>query len=146
MVGHTGDFAATVQACEVVDGCLGRVVDAASAAGGAVLITADHGNAEHKIDPATNEPLTAHTTNPVPVVLIGSAGRRRCATAAGSATSLPPCSQVMGLPQPEEMTGPQPDRRLSGGRPPRPEGGVAGSAPGAGQGEVGAGLADGGAG
>ena len=53
MVGHTGDFAATVQACEVVDGCLGRVVDAALAAGGALLITADHGNAEHMIDAAT---------------------------------------------------------------------------------------------
>jgi 2,3-bisphosphoglycerate-independent phosphoglycerate mutase len=104
MVGHTGDLAATVQACEVVDGCLGRVVDAARAAGGAVLITADHGNAEHKIDPDTNEPLTAHTSNPVPVVLIG------CQVAAlrdggGLCDVAPTVLEVMGLPQPEEMTG-----------------------------------------
>jgi len=104
MVGHTGDLAATVQACEVVDGCLGRVVDAATAAGGVVLITADHGNAEHKIDPATNEPLTAHTTNPVPVVLIGSqvAALR---DGGGLCDVAPTVLAVMGLPQPEEMTG-----------------------------------------
>ena len=104
MVGHTGDFAATVQACEVVDGCLGRVVDAALAAGGAVLITADHGNAEHKIDAATEEPLTAHTTNPVPVVLIGS----RAASlrdGGGLRDVAPTVLDVMGLPQPAEMTG-----------------------------------------
>jgi 2,3-bisphosphoglycerate-independent phosphoglycerate mutase len=104
MVGHTGDFAATVQACEVVDGCLGRVVNAARAAGGVVLITADHGNAEHKIDPATDEPLTAHTTNPVPVVLIGSRGAA-LRDGGGLRDVAPTALEVMGLPQPPEMTG-----------------------------------------
>ena len=104
MVGHTGDLAATVQACEVVDGCLGRVVGAAQAAGGAVLITADHGNAEHKIDPDTNEPLTAHTTNPVPVVLIG-ARVEALRDGGGLCDVAPTVLEVMGLPQPEEMTG-----------------------------------------
>ena len=104
MVGHTGDFAATVQACEVVDGCLGRVVTAAQAAGGAVLITADHGNAEHKIDPVTDEPLTAHTTNPVPVVLIGSSARA-LRDGGGLRDVAPTVLAVMGLPKPAEMTG-----------------------------------------
>jgi 2,3-bisphosphoglycerate-independent phosphoglycerate mutase len=104
MVGHTGDFAATIQACEVVDGCLGRVVDAAQAAGGAVLITADHGNAEHKIDPETNEPLTAHTTNPVPVVLVGSAVTT-LRDGGGLCDIAPTVLEVMGLEQPPEMTG-----------------------------------------
>jgi 2,3-bisphosphoglycerate-independent phosphoglycerate mutase len=104
MVGHTGDFVATVQACEVVDECLGRVITAARAAGGAVLITADHGNAEHKIDPDTNEPLTAHTTNPVPVVLVGTpAGTLR--DGGGLRDVAPTVLEVMGLPRPAEMTG-----------------------------------------
>ena len=70
MVGHTGDFDAAVKAVETVDGCLGRVIDAVLRAGGVALVTADHGNAEEMIDRATGGPLTAHTTNPVPVVLV----------------------------------------------------------------------------
>jgi len=104
MVGHTGDFAATVRACEVVDGCLDRVVTAALAAGGAVLITADHGNAEHKIDPETHDPLTAHTTNPVPVVLIGTT-HTALRDGGGLCDVAPTVLEVMGLPRPEEMTG-----------------------------------------
>jgi 2,3-bisphosphoglycerate-independent phosphoglycerate mutase len=104
MVGHTGDFAATVEACEVVDGCLGRVVTAVKAAGGAVMITADHGNAEHKIDPVTDEPITAHTTNPVPVVLIGSAAGA-LHDGGGLRDVAPTVLAVMGLPEPQEMTG-----------------------------------------
>jgi len=104
MVGHTGDFAATVRACETVDSCLDRVVAATREAGGAVLITADHGNAEHKIDPETQEPLTAHTTNPVPVVLTGTevASLRQ---GGGLCDIAPTVLEVMGLGQPAEMTG-----------------------------------------
>jgi 2,3-bisphosphoglycerate-independent phosphoglycerate mutase len=104
MVGHTGDFVATVQACETVDGCLHRVVTAALEAAGAVLITADHGNAEHKIDPATNDPLTAHTTNPVPVVLIGSSANA-LRDGGGLCDVAPTVLQVLGFRQPAEMTG-----------------------------------------
>ncbi|MDQ3693094.1 MAG: 2,3-bisphosphoglycerate-independent phosphoglycerate mutase [Chloroflexota bacterium] len=70
MVGHTGVFAAAVRAVETVDACLGEVVAATLAAGGRLLVTADHGNAETMLDPLTGQPLTAHTTNPVPVVLV----------------------------------------------------------------------------
>jgi len=115
MVGHTGDFVATVQACETVDVCLHRVVTAALEAGGAVLITADHGNAEHKIDPVTNDPLTAHTTNPVPVVLIGSSATA-LRDGAGSATWLPPRSRCSASPSPGDDRA-QPDQRLTAGPP-----------------------------
>ena len=70
MVGHTGVFTAAVQAIETVDACLARVVAATLGAGGVALVTADHGNAEEMIDPGTGAPMTAHTTNPVPVVLV----------------------------------------------------------------------------
>jgi 2,3-bisphosphoglycerate-independent phosphoglycerate mutase len=70
MVGHSGDLAATVKAVEAVDACLGRLAAAVTRAGGALLITADHGNAELMRDPATGQPHTAHTTNPVPLVLV----------------------------------------------------------------------------
>lgn len=70
MVGHTGVLQAAIAAVETVDGCLGRVVEATLAAGGVALVTADHGNAEEMIDIATGMPMTAHTTNPVPVVLV----------------------------------------------------------------------------
>jgi len=104
MVGHTGDFAATVRACTTVDSCLRRVVGAALEAGGAALVTADHGNAEHKIDPETNEPLTAHTTNPVPVVLAGSQAAA-LREGGGLCDIAPTVLQVMELDQPAEMTG-----------------------------------------
>jgi 2,3-bisphosphoglycerate-independent phosphoglycerate mutase len=101
MVGHTGDLAATVTAVEVVDRCLGSIADAALAAGGSMLITADHGNAEHKIDPRDGSPLTAHTTSPVPVVLCGDgAGELR---AGGGLADIAPT--VLGLPVPPTMTG-----------------------------------------
>ncbi len=70
MVGHTGDFDAVVRAVETVDACLGRLVEATLGQGGALIVTADHGNAEQMIDPATGGPLTSHTTNPVPVILV----------------------------------------------------------------------------
>jgi len=104
MVGHTGDMKAAVKALEAVDECLGRVVTAATANGGAVLITADHGNAETMVDPITGNPMTAHTTNPVPLILLGSDTPslrdegRLCDIA-------PTILSLLGIPQPEEMTG-----------------------------------------
>ncbi len=70
MVGHTGDFDAVIRAVETVDACLGRLVDATLTQNGVLIVTADHGNAEQMIDPATGGPLTSHTTNVVPVILI----------------------------------------------------------------------------
>jgi len=103
MVGHTGNFAAAKQAVETLDACIGRVVAAARAAGGEVLITADHGNAETMFDPATGQPHTAHTLNPVPLVYVG----RPAAVADGGtlADIAPTMLALMGLPQPPEMTG-----------------------------------------
>src|SRR5207302_11200962 len=74
MVGHTGVFSATVRAVEVVDAMLGRLAGPVLGSGGILAITADHGNAERKVDRATAEPLTAHTTKPVPFSLAGAAG------------------------------------------------------------------------
>jgi 2,3-bisphosphoglycerate-independent phosphoglycerate mutase len=74
MVGHSGRLDATIRACEVVDECVGRVVDAALAGGGTVLITADHGNADMMVDPETGGPHTFHTTNPVPFILVAPEG------------------------------------------------------------------------
>ena len=71
MVGHTGDLTAAIAACEAVDQGLGRVLEALDKAGGAMIVTADHGNCETMIDPKTGKPHTAHTLNPVPVILTG---------------------------------------------------------------------------
>ena len=104
MVGHTGCLDAAVRACEAVDHCLGRVADATERCGGILLVTADHGNCEVMIDPRTNGPHTAHTTNPVPVILYGwpQVGRLRC----GSLIDLAPTIlELMGLNLPAEMTG-----------------------------------------
>jgi 2,3-bisphosphoglycerate-independent phosphoglycerate mutase len=70
MVGHSGKLEPTIRAVEVVDQCLGRVLSAVLAIGGVALVTADHGNAELMIDPETGAPHTAHTSNPVPFVLV----------------------------------------------------------------------------
>ena len=104
MVGHTGDLRAAVKAVETVDLCLERVVKAATANGGVVIITADHGNAETMVDPTTGTPMTAHTTSPVPCILLGTenaslrADGRLCDIA-------PTILSLLGIPQPEEMTG-----------------------------------------
>ena len=104
MVGHTGVFDATVEAIKVLDDCLNQVVAAALAQGGAVLITADHGNAEFKIDPETGKPLTAHTTFPVPVVLCGT-DVKSLRTGGGLADIAPTILQIMNLQKPAAMTG-----------------------------------------
>ncbi|WP_299146084.1 2,3-bisphosphoglycerate-independent phosphoglycerate mutase [uncultured Tateyamaria sp.] len=102
MVGHTGDLDAAIAACEAVDTGLGRVLPALEAAGGAMILTADHGNCEVMIDPDTGAPHTAHTTNLVPVALIGAEGEINSGRLADLA---PTVLQLMGLDQPEEMTG-----------------------------------------
>ncbi|MBI3453969.1 MAG: 2,3-bisphosphoglycerate-independent phosphoglycerate mutase [Rhodospirillales bacterium] len=109
MVGHTGDLAAAIRAVETVDACLGRLAEAVGKAGGALLITADHGNAEMMVDPETGQPHTAHTTNPVPVMLIGGASAGRNAPLrlhdGKLADVAPTLLELLGLPQPAEMTG-----------------------------------------
>ncbi|PWK61684.1 2,3-bisphosphoglycerate-independent phosphoglycerate mutase [Roseicyclus mahoneyensis] len=104
MVGHTGDLKAAIRACEAVDAELGRVLVALDHAGGAMIVTADHGNCETMRDPATGGPHTAHTTNPVPVILAGGpeGARLRDGILADLAPTL---LRLMGLPQPPEMTG-----------------------------------------
>ncbi|MFZ5964178.1 2,3-bisphosphoglycerate-independent phosphoglycerate mutase [Thalassococcus sp. BH17M4-6] len=104
MVGHTGDLDAAIKACEAVDQGLGQVVAALKKSGGAMIVTADHGNCETMVDPETGGPHTAHTTNPVPVVLFG--GPEGAALRDGRLADLAPTLlALMGLPQPEEMTG-----------------------------------------
>jgi 2,3-bisphosphoglycerate-independent phosphoglycerate mutase len=104
MVGHTGDFSATVQAVEFVDAMMGRVARAVLDAGGAMLMTADHGNAEHKIDPTDGSPLTAHTTSAVPLLLCGTTAVTLRAEG-GLRDVAPTVLATMGLPVPEVMTG-----------------------------------------
>jgi 2,3-bisphosphoglycerate-independent phosphoglycerate mutase len=103
MVGHTGSLPAAVKAVEAVDTGLGRVAAAIERAGGALLVTADHGNCEMMRDPETGGPHTAHTTNPVPLLLIGggdvSLQEGRLADVA------PTLLELMDLPKPKEMTG-----------------------------------------
>jgi 2,3-bisphosphoglycerate-independent phosphoglycerate mutase len=104
MVGHTGDLNAAIAACEAIDAGLGRVLAALEKAGGAMIVTADHGNCETMIDPETGGPHTAHTTNPVPVALVG--GPQGVALRDGRLADLAPTVlDLMGLPLPPEMTG-----------------------------------------
>lgn len=104
MVGHTGDVAAASRACEAVDAALGPALEALGKSGGAMVLTADHGNCETMIDPRTGGPHTAHTLNPVPIALIGGpeGARLRDGRLADIAPTL---LALMGLPQPDEMTG-----------------------------------------
>jgi 2,3-bisphosphoglycerate-independent phosphoglycerate mutase len=104
MVGHTGVFDATVRAVETVDACLGRIARAVDAAHGGLLITADHGNAEYKIDRRDGTVLTAHTTSPVPVIVCG-AGDGPLRDGGGLRDIAPTVLDAMGLPVPAEMTG-----------------------------------------
>ncbi|MBT5432278.1 MAG: 2,3-bisphosphoglycerate-independent phosphoglycerate mutase [Rhodospirillaceae bacterium] len=104
MVGHTGIFAAALKAVETVDQCLGRIADAVADAGGYLVVTADHGNIESMRDPITGEAHTAHTTNPVPLVIV-NAPVERALRAGGLADLAPTLLDLLKLPQPDEMTG-----------------------------------------
>lgn len=102
MVGHTGIFEAAVSAVEAVDECVGRLADAVLKMGGKMIITADHGNADKMLD-ENGEPFTPHSTNPVPVITVGSDAPLR---EGGKLCDLcPTLLKMMGLPQPKEMTG-----------------------------------------
>jgi 2,3-bisphosphoglycerate-independent phosphoglycerate mutase len=104
MLGHTGKWDAIVQGLEVLDDCLARLADATLRAGGLLAITADHGNAEEKLDKVGN-PLTAHTTNPVPFLLIARGLRGTLASGGKLGDVAPTLLEIMGLPIPERMTG-----------------------------------------
>jgi 2,3-bisphosphoglycerate-independent phosphoglycerate mutase len=103
MVGHTGVIPAAVRAVEAVDGCLGRVVAAVHALGGACLVTADHGNAEQLLAEDGKSPHTAHTTNPVPLIVTVEGGE--LAEGGTLADLVPTCLALLGIPPAEGMTG-----------------------------------------
>ena len=105
MVGHTGSLPAAIKACEAVDLGLGRVLAALDKAGGAMIVTADHGNCELMVDPVTGGPHTSHTVNPVPVILVGGPTGAMLRSGGRLADLAPTLLALMGLPQPAEMTG-----------------------------------------
>ena len=103
MVGHTGVFDAAVKAVEAVDECVGRMVKEILAKGGKAIITADHGNADRMFDPGTKAVFTAHTTNPVPMIVVGAGDIK---VRDGRLCDLcPTMLDLMGLEKPAEMTG-----------------------------------------
>lgn len=106
MVGHTGEFAPSIKAVEAVDVCIGKIVPEILKHGGTALITADHGNAEAKIDLKSGHPLTAHTKNPVPFILINERLKDRKLREDGALSDVAPTVlELMEIPQPVEMTG-----------------------------------------
>ena len=104
MVGHTGDLAAAIKACETVDQCLGRALCALQAAGGAMIVTADHGNCEVMIDPRTGGLHTAHTTNLVPIIVYGAPDKTGLQPGRLSDIA-PTLLDLMDIPKPPDMTG-----------------------------------------
>jgi 2,3-bisphosphoglycerate-independent phosphoglycerate mutase len=105
MVGHTGNFEAAVKACEVIDECIGKVVDAALSHKVRLIITADHGNIEQMIDYDTGAIHTAHTTNVVPVVLVDEERKKLPLRSGAAADIAPTLLRLLDIPQPVEMTG-----------------------------------------
>jgi 2,3-bisphosphoglycerate-independent phosphoglycerate mutase len=106
MVGHSGKIPPTIQAVETVDACLGEIERAVRRRAGAMLITADHGNAEMMIDPATGGPHTAHTTNPVPLIMASENAEKFSLRSDGSLQDISPTVLgMLGFDQPREMTG-----------------------------------------
>ncbi len=106
MVGHSGKIEPTIKGVETVDACLGRIELAVRAKGGALLITADHGNAEMMIDPATGGPHTAHTTNPVPLIVVAADSQQFTLKSGGSLRDISPTMLgMLGIDEPTEMTG-----------------------------------------
>ena len=105
MVGHTGVESAAIRAIEAVDVCVGRAVDAIKEVNGVLFICADHGNAEQLVDYSTGEPWTAHTTNPVPFILVNADPSCKLREGGCLADIAPTLIELMGLEQPKEMTG-----------------------------------------
>jgi 2,3-bisphosphoglycerate-independent phosphoglycerate mutase len=105
MVGHTGKLDAAMKAVETVDACLGRLAEAVEKAGGTLVITADHGNAEMMRDPNTGEPHTAHTLNPVPFIIVNPPGAIAHVENGRLADVAPTLLDLLGLPKPAAMTG-----------------------------------------
>jgi 2,3-bisphosphoglycerate-independent phosphoglycerate mutase len=107
MVGHTGKLEAAVAAVETLDRCLARIVRTVRDARGTLIVTADHGNAEQMWDPVANEPHTAHTSNPVPVILIDESNARGVRLREGGSLRdvTPTMLGILGVPASKEMTG-----------------------------------------
>ena len=105
MVGHSGKLEAAIKAVEAVDACLGEIYGAVRVRNGAMMITADHGNAELMVDPETGGPHTAHTTNPVPFILVADQLPLRLAEGGALADIAPTLLGVMGVRPPPEMSG-----------------------------------------
>jgi 2,3-bisphosphoglycerate-independent phosphoglycerate mutase len=105
MVGHTGVIEAATKACKVVDECVGKIVEEARKQGIAMLLTADHGNAETMIDPETGKVLTAHTTNEVPFFLINADKNIGLKETGALCDVAPTVLDLFGIKQPEDMTG-----------------------------------------
>jgi len=106
MVGHSGKIPPTIQAVQTVDACLGEIYKAVRHRGGAMLVTADHGNAEMMIDPATGGPHTAHTTNPVPFIVVSEDANQFTLRPDGSLQDISPTVLgLLGFDQPKDMTG-----------------------------------------
>ena len=105
MVGHTGSLPAAIRAAETVDRCLGRILEAAAAGGARLIITADHGNADVMIDPVTGTPHTAHTTNPVPLVLLDPGSTPALRTGGSLRDVGPTVLALLGIARPELMNG-----------------------------------------
>jgi 2,3-bisphosphoglycerate-independent phosphoglycerate mutase len=105
MVGHTGSIPAAVRAAEAVDACLGRILAAAEAGGARVIITADHGNADVMVDPVTHQPHTAHTTNPVPLVILDPDETAPLRAGGALCDVGPTALALLGLALPPEITG-----------------------------------------
>ncbi|HKN66362.1 MAG TPA: 2,3-bisphosphoglycerate-independent phosphoglycerate mutase [Gemmatimonadaceae bacterium] len=114
MVGHTGSIPATIKAVETVDRCLARVIKSAEKVGTRLLITADHGNCEMMIDPETGGPHTAHTTNPVPFIVVDPDGDRPLRSGGALCDVGPTILTMLGIERPSEMTGT--DLRTQGAR------------------------------
>ena len=105
MVGHTGVLEAAIEAIEVIDKCVGEIVNFVKEVGGTMFICADHGNAEMLIDYETGEPFTAHTTNPVPFILVNGPEGKKLREGGCLADIVPTIIELMGMEQPKEMTG-----------------------------------------
>jgi 2,3-bisphosphoglycerate-independent phosphoglycerate mutase len=105
MVGHTGKLAAAIAAVEIIDQCVGRLVEAVRSHGGITCITADHGNAEVMVDPLTGQPFTAHTTNAVPFILVAEKYRGHKLRTGSLADIAPTILELAAMELPTEMTG-----------------------------------------